>query len=306
VAAAWLVLPLPAQATRLVPVYTVDVAERGGSALQDAMRQVLVRATGRREAADDPALAALVADASTYVKDWNTGARGQAQVVFDGGALERAVTAAGRTLWDPERPFTLIVLEPPRARAAADAARAQLERVAAERGLPVSVIPLTLVDAAGVPLGREALLEAVQRYSADQLLVGRADAATSAEALQWTLYTHTTSENWQGPLAAGIDHVVDELAPQPGEAAGMAESTVRVRIEGVNSLGDYATVVRLLQATPGLRQVAVAQVAGASASFDVSVRGGAAALAQLLAGQSRLAHSGAGAVYHYQPPAPAQ
>ena len=98
VTAAWLVLPLPAQATRLVPVYTVDVAERGGSALQDAMRQALVRATGRREAAEDPALAALVADASTYVKDWDTGARGQAQVVFDGGALERAVTAAGRTL----------------------------------------------------------------------------------------------------------------------------------------------------------------------------------------------------------------
>ena len=55
-----------------------------------------------------------------------------------------------------------------------------------------------------------------------------------------------------------------------------------------------------------LRQVAVAQVAGASASFDASVRGGAAALEQLLAGQSRLAHSGAGAVYHYQPPPPAQ
>ena len=306
VTAAWLVLPLPAQATRLVPVYTVDVAERGGSALQDAMRQALVRATGRREAAEDPALAALVADASTYVKDWDTGARGQAQVVFDGGALERAVTAAGRTLWDPERPFTLIVLEPPRARAAADAARAQLERVAAERGLPVSVIPLTLVDADGVPLGREALLEAVQHYGADQLLVGRADAATSADALQWTLYTHATSENWQGPLAAGIDHVVDELAPQPAEAAAMAESTVRVRIDGVNSLGDYATVTRLLQATPGLRQVAVARVAGASASFDARVRGGAAALEQLLAGQSRLAHSGAGAVYHYQPPPPAQ
>ncbi len=298
-------MPLPAQATRLVPVYTVDVAERGGGALQDALRQALVRATGRREAADDPALAVLVADASTYVKDWDTGARGQAQVVFDGGAIERAVTAAGRALWDPARPFTLIVLDPPRARAAADAARAQLERVAAERGLPVSVIPLTLVDAAGVPLGREALLAAVQRYGADQLLVGRAAAAAPEEALQWTLYTPTTSENWQGPLAAGIDHVVDELAPQASTAAAMAESTVRVRIEGVNSLSDYATVTRLLQATPGLRQVAVAQVAGATTTFDASVRGGSAALEQLLAGQARFAHSGAGAVYRYQPQPPA-
>ncbi len=302
-AATWLVLPLPAQATRLVPVYTVDVAERGGSALQDALRQALVRATGRREAADDPALAALIADAPTYVKDWATGARGQAQVVFDAGAIERAVTAAGRTLWDPARPFTLIVLDPPRARAAADVARAQLERVAAERGLPVSVIPLTLVDAAGAPLGREALLQAVQRYGADQLLVGRGEA-TAGEPLQWTLYAHDTSESWQGPLEEGIDHVVDELVPQPAGTAGLAESSVRVRIEGVNSLGDYAAVTRLLQATPGVRQVAVTQVTRATATFQASVRGGAAGLEQLLASQARLAHSGAGAVYRYQPPAP--
>ena len=304
VAAAWLVLPVPAQATRLVPVYTVDVAERGGSALQDALRQALVRATGRREAADDPAFAALIGDASTYVKDWDTGARGQAQVVFDAAAVERAITAAGRSLWDPARPFTLIVLDPPRPRGAADAARAQLERVAAERGLPVSVVTLSLVDAAGAPLGREALLEAAQRYGADQLLVGRASPGAPAETLQWTLYTRTTSENWPGTLAAGIDHVVDELAPQPAAVAALAESSARVRIEGVNSLSDYATVTRLLQATPGLRQVAVVQVAGATATFDASVRGGADGLEQLLAGQVRFAHAGTGAVYHYQPPPP--
>ncbi len=303
VAAAWLGLPLPAQAARLVPVYTVDVAERGGSALQDALRQVLVRATGRREAAEDPALAALLADAQRYVKDWDTGARGQAQVVFDGAAIDRAITDAGGALWDPMRPFTLIVLDPPRPRGAADAARAQLERVAAERGLPVSVIPLTLLDSAGAPLGREALLEAVQRYGADQLLVGRSDGAVAAEALQWTLYTHSSSESWQGSLAAGIDHLVDELAPQPPGGAAQAESTARVRIEGVNTLTDYASVTRLLQATPGLRRVGVAVVEGAAATFDASVRGGAAGLEQLLGGQARFAHAGTGAVYRYQPQA---
>jgi uncharacterized protein len=301
--AAWLALPLPAQATRLVPVYTVDVAERGGSAVQDAMRQALVRATGRREAAEDPALAGLVADAPRYVKDWTTGARGQPQVVFDGAAIERAIIAAGRTLWDPARPFTLIVLEPPRPRAAAEAARAQLEKVAAERGLPVSVIPLALVDSAGVPLDGAELLEAAQRFGGDQLLVGRGDGTEADGALQWTLYTHTTSDSWPGPLAAGIDHLVDELAPQPTGAAAEPEGTARVRIEGVNTLADYATVTRLLQATPGLHAVRVTAVAGASASFEVSARGGAAGLEQLLAGQPRFAHSGTGASYRYQPQA---
>ncbi len=296
-AAAWVLLPLAAQATRLVPVYTVDVAERGGSALQDAMRQALVRATGRRESADDPALASLIDDAPKYVKDWDTGARGQSQVVFDAAALDRAVTAAGRTLWDTSRPFTLVVLDPPRPRAAADAARAQVEKVAAERGLPVSVIPLTLVDGAGAPLDRDALLESVQRYAADQLLVGRGDGNT----VQWTLYTHATSQAWQGSLAAGIDHVVDELVPKPAGLAAEPESTTRVRIAGVHTLTDYAAVTRLLQATPGLRRVAVSAVDGDSASFTASVHGGAAGLEPLLAGQARFVRTASG-VYRYQGP----
>jgi hypothetical protein len=304
-AAAWLVQPVPAQAARLVPVYTVDVAERGGSALQDAMRQVLVRATGHREAAADPALATLVADAPKYVRDWDTGARGQSQVVFDGAAIDRAILAAGRTVWDPARPFTLIVLDPPRPRAAADAARAQLEKVAAERGLPVSVIPLTLVDGSAAPLSRAALMEAVQRYGADQLLVARA-AGTAAEVLQWTLYTAAKSDSWQGPLAAGIDHVVDALVPQTGAAAALPESSARLRVEGVTTLADYVTVTRLLQATAGLRRVAVCAVDGSSVTFEASVHGGAAGLEPLLAGQARFAHTGTGAVYRYQPlPAPA-
>lgn len=68
------------------------------------MREALVRATGRRESASDPAFAALVAQASDYVKSYGTGPRGEAQVVFDGAALERAIVAAGRSVWDRSGP----------------------------------------------------------------------------------------------------------------------------------------------------------------------------------------------------------
>src|SRR5215831_17495133 len=50
-----------------------------------------VRATGRRESAEDPALASLVNDASRYVKSYGTGPRGEPQVVFDGAAVERGI-----------------------------------------------------------------------------------------------------------------------------------------------------------------------------------------------------------------------
>ena len=47
----------PSWAGRPVRVYEVDVEGQSTPAVQDAMRQALVRATGRRESADDPALA---------------------------------------------------------------------------------------------------------------------------------------------------------------------------------------------------------------------------------------------------------
>jgi hypothetical protein len=295
---------LPCEAGRPVRVYEVDIEGQTPAAVQGAMRQALVRTTGRRESADDPALANLVNDAPRYVKTYGTGPRGKPQVVFDGAAVERAITAAGRSVWDRERPFTLVVLDPPRARAAEDTARAELERVAAERGLPISLIPLPLTDGAGNPLGADALLQAAQRYGGDEILVGRGADAGPDTPLQWTLYTRALNRSWSGPLAAAIDHTVDVLVPQPGTSLADADATAHVQIEGVNSLAAYAAVERLLQSTPGVRRANIAAADAGSVTFEVTARGGAAGLGQALAGQMRLVpRSGPGGVvvYHYQP-----
>ena len=75
-----------------------------------------MRATGRTEAGADPALASIVADAAHYMQSSRTAQDGATRVVFDGAALATAITAAGRSLWDSSRPFTLVVLSPPPAR----------------------------------------------------------------------------------------------------------------------------------------------------------------------------------------------
>ena len=302
--ALYCVLPQPSWAGRPVRVYEVDVEGQSGPALQDAMRQALVRATGRRESADDPALASVVADATRYVKSYAVGPRGESQVVFDAAAVEQAITAAGRSIWDRERPFTLVVLIPPRNRAAEDAARAELERVAAERGLPISLLPLAVVDSDGNLLAAPAMLQAAQRYGGDEMLVGRSDGAAPDSDWQWTLYTRSASESWNGPLVAGIDHTVDLLAPQQGAALAQAEVETRVRIEGVRGLADYAAIERLLQSVAGVRRANIAAADANGVTFDVTVRGGAAGLDQGLAGSTRLVRTsaaGAAAVYRYQP-----
>ncbi len=295
---------LPCAAGRPVRVYEVDIDGQTPAALQEAMRQALVRATGRRESAADPALASLISDAPRYVKSYATGPRGEPQVVFDGAAIERAVGTAGRSVWERERPFTLVVLDPPRNRPAEDAARAELERVAAERGLPISLLPLPLSDAAGNPLGADALLQAAQRYGGDEILVGRGADAGPETPLQWTLYTRALTTSWSGTLAAGIDHTVDVLVPQPATSLADADASARVQVEGVNSLVAYAAVERLLQSTPGVRRANITGADAGSVTFEVTARGGAAGLGQALAGSTRLVRtggSGESVVYRYQP-----
>jgi len=295
-------VPPSSWAGRPVRVYEVDVDGQSPAALQGAMRQVLVRATGRREAADDPALGGLVSEAPKYLKSYATGPRGESQAVFDGAAVEQAIGAAGRSLWDRERPFTLVVLTPPRERAAEAAARTELERVAAERGLPISLLPLTVLDADGNLLPADAMLRAAEHYGGDEILVGRAESAQPDSELQWTLYARAASNSWSGSLAAGIDHAVDLLVPQQGSTAAQTETQLRLRIEGATTLADYTVLERLLRGIPDVRRANIAAADAGGISFDVTVRGGAAGLQQGLTGAPLvLRDSGADQlVYRYQ------
>src|SRR5262245_48127035 len=103
-----------ATASRQVRVYEANVSSQTDSAVQaqSALRQVLVRATGARDAANDPALAGVLAQASQYVLGTRPvgNSKTLVTVMFDAAALERDITAAGRTTWPSERPLLLIVL----------------------------------------------------------------------------------------------------------------------------------------------------------------------------------------------------
>jgi hypothetical protein len=170
--AACAVLPAAAWAARPVPVFQVDVAGQSAPDVQQAMRAALVRATGRRESGSDPVFAGLVADAPKYVQSYDRGPRGELQVLFDGVAVDKAIAAVDRSVWDPNRPFTLVVLYPSPGQDDQAGYEAALEQAAEERGLPISIVPLPVADDSGNLLPREALLEMAHRYGAEQLLVG--------------------------------------------------------------------------------------------------------------------------------------
>ena len=293
-----------AVAGRAVRVYDVEIrGEAVGPAVQDAMRRVLVRATGRRESAGDPAFAALVSDAQRYVQSSRKVSSGSTLVTFDAAAVEQAITSAGRSVWDRERPFTFVVFVPALTQQAIEAARGELDKAAEARGLPINLAPVAVVDSAGAELPREAVLEGAQRVGGDAVLIGRS-AGAGPGLYQWTLETQFGSESWTGPLEAGPNGAADALTRAQEATAGIAELEAVVQVSGVATLNDYAAVSRLLESIPGQKKVSVAETNGSTATFNVLVRGGADTVDRVLGNSPRLAKAGSAngqLLYTYRP-----
>lgn len=278
----------PAWALRPVQVYEVIV--RGASAstvVADGMREALVRATGRRDAASNPALAALVQNAAQYLKGSRALPGGAIQVDFDGVRLGAAIVAAGASLWDGSRPFTLVALNPVPSGPAGDALRVQLEQTAEERGLPISLVPLAVADAAGVTLPDDAVLQSAKALGGDAVLIGRADPANPGQ-WQWHLVSGYSSDGWSGAADAGINGAADLLASVAVETGARPLVQVLVQVTGVATLTDYARVEQLLRAVPGVQSSGLTAAQGTTATFAAGVRGGGTALLRGLAGSTHL------------------
>jgi hypothetical protein len=296
---------LPAFASRPVRVYEVEVRAIGAAtAVQDAMRAALVRATGSREAAADAALAAIIANAARYVQATRPATQGTSTIVFDGAAVEKDIAAAGRTVWRRDRPFVLVTLEPQPAGQLADTARRTLEQVAEARGLPISVIPTTALDSTGAEVATPGVLRAAQRLGADAVLVGQGDNAALNGQWRWSLYSAGITQDFSGSLESGVNGAADQLARAESQQASAGDAGLTIiQIDGVATLADYAGVARALEALPGVQRVQIREVSGDSATWQVLVRGGSQSLSRALATSSTLQESGsdpARLVYHYR------
>jgi hypothetical protein len=266
---------------RPVQVYEVSVhGTAGDPAFEDAMREVLVRATGRRDAASDPTFAPLIARAAQYVRSSRSMGGDVIQVSFDGATVEQQIVAAGGSVWDAQRPFTIVVLSPPPTGAAADDTRQSLEQIAEGRGLPVTLVPMSIVDSAGNPLSSDALFTVAQQLGGDALLLGRGDP--TGATWQWTLLTGFSTASWNGAFADGINGAADALSRVQGNALPLAEEEAVVEVSGVATLADYAWVERVLGELPGVRRSGLAEADGTTAKFNVLIRGGAQAIEHAL------------------------
>lgn len=284
----------PVHGARQVRVYEANVSSQTDAAAQAqaALRQVLVRATGSRDAANDPALASVLAQAQQYVIGTRPAAGGAVTLFFDSAALERDITSAGRTLWGVERPLVLIVLTGGPASGAFESRR-QVESVmdsaGNRRGQPINVVRPEIVGLPNVgDIAPEEALAAAQRARADAVLVGYGDAVPNGGPWRWVLTAPGVDETWTGSLEEGVNGTADVFARNAAQFAAMPDVPLLVEIDGVPSLKDYTEAARLLETAPAVRSVQLADVFGSRATFSVVTRGGVDGLVSSLTSNPKL------------------
>src|SRR5262245_10064516 len=312
IALAALTLAQRAEATRQVRIFEINVSSQTDAAVQaqSGMRQVLVRATGARDAANDPALANILANAQQYVIATRPAAAGSGTtLVFDAAALERDITAAGRAIWPSERPLVLVVLTGGPASGVFETRRqveGALDAAGNRRGQPIRVArpeALNLPATGDIPL--DAALVAAQRLGADAVMVGYGDAVTDGGPWRWNLSGAGVNESWSGSLDDAVNGAADLFARNAQAFAAMPEASILVSVDGVPTLRDYARVTDMLGAAGGVRSVLLAEVVGARTTFYVTTRGGADSLQTALAGIGSFervdAVAGANLAFRYHP-----
>lgn len=292
-----------------VPVTDQSAASRK-QAVISALRIVLVKLTGDRNAPGRPALNPVMAQAERYMLQFryreNTSRSGpQAMnlwVQFDEDALNDILRNYGIPVWGKERPSILVWLAS-QGMAGRRLVNLEdnsgfleiLEKRAQSRGVALIFPLFDLQDNAYLKASdiwgefRDPVILASRRYHADVILTGTLEQVIqSVWEARWTVYIDGQPANWrsQGDLPdivldEGIDGLVDILANRYANTGGyVQENMVEVSVSDVFNLDQYARVLKYLESLNSVTEVYVKRVEPGKVIFQVRAHGGEVVVAQ--------------------------
>jgi uncharacterized protein len=282
---------------------TATLADRSDAAytaaFQDAMKSVLIRVTGRRNADEDPALSSLVSNARRYVLQYRAAPDAQVWVAFDGAAIERWLTQNGQPLWGHERPTTLVLLGVQTGAQSGSVLttddssdlKVAISAAAAARGLPLmwpsgAELQKFHIDYSAVSTGSSSTFAEIgRRMGSDGVLIGRASSSSANANVRWTHLFQDRSSEYSGTLE-GVNRAADLYAGM--FAASGAVVPVDIEISGLNDLRDYASLQSYLESLTFISRVSVESLSGDTVRFRLSTRGGVDSLQRALSLNGRL------------------
>nr|VFJ52948.1 MAG: hypothetical protein BECKFM1743C_GA0114222_101165 [Candidatus Kentron sp. FM]VFJ74568.1 MAG: hypothetical protein BECKFM1743A_GA0114220_107861 [Candidatus Kentron sp. FM]VFK21956.1 MAG: hypothetical protein BECKFM1743B_GA0114221_108292 [Candidatus Kentron sp. FM] len=307
--------PIPELYEAKMPVIDKSEQERN-KALRAALRQVIIKITGRREAVGRSAIAKALEQPDRYIQQFlyqtEKTPSESAELVFwakfDPGAVSELLRSANLPSWERARPSMLIwlvvkgdkesVLLSTNSHGELSSA---LRQGAAERGVSIMLPLLDLRDSARIGAtdvwnrSRQRILDASERYVPDTILVGRVYSASAtgwkahwellgagARLGGWTTYAGEPG----GALRKGVHGAADILVNRyAGWGRGVPTDAALTRaqptVSGIDTIADYARTLRYLEGLQSEAKVYVTRASGNRISFLLSVPGGEAEFARI-------------------------
>ncbi len=301
-----------------VPLAADTDADRD-KAFGEALRQVVVRRSGQRDAAHGEAIKRASRQAARYVASFRvigpaSGAREgepplRLSVVFDAAGVDRLLDEAGLRPWTRDRPEPLVWLAAETARGRHQLGEPAIEdlghllnEAVSRRGLTLRYPLFDLEDQRAVTFGDvwggfdANLIKGSARYDAGSLLVIRLTEGADGWRAGWTLHDPPGAEalRWESrgkgaaqAIDAGVDALMDRITERhaPRAVSGAVEA-VLVAVSGMVDAPSYATLMRWLRTQDAIVSMQPAALSGDTLWLTMGVRGGRE-------GMERLAVAGA-------------
>ena len=317
-------IPISAQAVRVPGLYEAEVPVEDQEqssrqeAITEAMRRVMVKLTGDRNAAGRIDLIPIIESATRYVQQYRyleaeidspeDGFSDSRQLIlwvrFDEANLNNALRGLGVQVWGRERPSTLIWIAMERENSRVilqpdsdpDIFR-EIDAKARSRGI-VLIYPLfDLQDSSNLKVSDiwggfdYPVLNASNRYYPDLVLTSRVESPISGiwEGF-WNVYlgegqriSYSTQGSYpESVFIEGIDAVADIISDRFTHGVVAELSQTVLTVIDIVSVQQYAKVLKYLQSLSPVADVEVIQISPGNVEFSVSAHGGRQALDQAI------------------------
>jgi len=290
-----------------VPVQSRDDLRERQTAFANAQRQVLLKLSGRSDTLENPVIIRALANPQPYVEAWvyrsqpreqGSGEQLVLEASFFRGQMQELLESAGIGVWPENRPDTLLwvaLQDAPGLRSlvghegVGSEYLAQLARIAAERGLPLVTPILDLQDQMTLrpdllwSFDHEALRRASARYQVDSILAVRLYPLPGGQvfAKSQHLFRDQIAEldalesSLNNFLEESIGMVARELAANYSVTMSRIDNSTRIRlqVEGIGSIADYAGVLAYLQSLAMVQSVQVVRVEGELMELELGTGG---------------------------------
>ena len=290
---------------------------------RDALKEILVRISGRTDAGALAEDAALVPRPTLFIQQFRyrkfksdevipealEGAKPYTQKLwlrFTEKAIAKLLRAQGYPVWGKTRPSTLVwlVMDDQKQRilignSTPHISRTYVEQEAARKGLPLRLPLLDLADQSKVQVTdvwgnfEDAILTASARYQTEAILVGRTYLSFAKTwNTRWSLYLGGQRQDWEVSNSDSLNAAVSEGLSKTGETLSIRftqvdtsqeSDEVLLQVKNITNLKSYNKAIKYLKALNVVTELEAHQVNTDNVIFRIKSRNGRLGISQAIA-----------------------